>query len=116
MGFPYGASPITLYSPEFTLKPVKYVKAEYNNPRECGKLISFKTFKSELLPRATEDVAHSPTPSMVKIAADLNGEGKNALDAWLKWCSEKRIFFDQSTSQSIFFRSPIIIFFGKVYL
>ena len=26
-GSPYGASPITLYSPELTLKPVKYVSA-----------------------------------------------------------------------------------------
>jgi hypothetical protein len=27
-------------------------------------------------------VAHSPTPSTVRIAASSNGEGKNALAAW----------------------------------
>jgi hypothetical protein len=34
-------------------------------------------------------VAHSPTPSNVRIAADSNGEGKKALAAWLSWCSVK---------------------------
>ena len=43
----------------------------------------------ESLPRpsATEVVAHSPTPSIVSTAASSNGEGKNALAAWLRWCS-----------------------------
>ena len=34
-------------------------------------------------------VAHSPTPSSVITAADSNGDGKNALAAWLSWCSVK---------------------------
>ena len=29
-------------------------------------------------------VTHSPTPSIVRTAASLNGDGKNALAAWLK--------------------------------
>ncbi len=41
------------------------------------------------LPRPTPTllVAHSPTPSKVRIAALSNGDGKNALAAWLSWCS-----------------------------
>ena len=35
-------------------------------------------------------VAHSPTPSMVSTAASSNGDGKNALAAWLWWCSVNR--------------------------
>ena len=34
-------------------------------------------------------VAHSPTPSIVRMAAFSNGEGKNALAAWDSWCSVK---------------------------
>src|ERR1035441_4701026 len=37
-------------------------------------------------PIATDVVAHSPTPSIVSTTAFSNGEGKNALAAWLKWC------------------------------
>ena len=33
-GSPYGAKPMSLYSPELTLNPVKYVKAEYSSPSE----------------------------------------------------------------------------------
>ena len=41
------------------------------------------------LPRPTpiEAVAHSPTPSIVRMAASSNGEGKNALAACDSWCS-----------------------------
>ena len=35
-------------------------------------------------PIATVVVAHSPTPSAVKTNASLNGDGKNALAAWLR--------------------------------
>ena len=35
-GDPYGARPITLYSPEFTLKPKYWVNVEYNKPNEFG--------------------------------------------------------------------------------
>jgi hypothetical protein len=34
-------------------------------------------------------VAHSPTPSIVRIAASRKGDGKNALAAWDSWCSAK---------------------------
>ena len=34
-------------------------------------------------------VAHSPTPSSVRIAASSKGEGKNALAACDSWCSVK---------------------------
>ena len=37
-------------------------------------------------------VAHSPTPSAVNIIASSKGDGKKALAAWLKWCSENNIF------------------------
>ena len=40
-------------------------------------------------PNASDVVAHSPTPSIVSTAASSNGDGKNALAAWLRWCSEK---------------------------
>ena len=44
------------------------------------------------LPRPTPivAVAHSPTPSTVRIAASRNGEGKNALAACDSWCSAYR--------------------------
>jgi hypothetical protein len=35
-------------------------------------------------PMANDVVVHSPTPSMVNMAASSKGEGKNALAAWLK--------------------------------
>ena len=35
-------------------------------------------------PIASEVVAHSPTPSIVRMAARSKGEGKNALAAWLR--------------------------------
>ncbi len=74
-GSPYGARPITLYSPEFTLKPAKYVNAEYRRPSECGKRCSRSS--SSVWPRPTpiDEVAHSPTPSIVTTAASSNGDG-----------------------------------------
>src|SRR5215470_14385508 len=86
-GSPYGASPMSLYSPEFTRKPQYAVKAEYSRPIECG----YDSWRSSVtvLPRPTPMllVADSPTPSKVSTAADANGDGKNALAAWLTWCS-----------------------------
>ena len=78
---------MTLYSPEFTLKPVKYVKAEYKSPSESGHCSSFSSSKSLPRPTPSAAVAHSPTPSIVRMAASSNGEGKNALAAWDSWCS-----------------------------
>ena len=46
-----------------------------------------------LRPTPIELVAHSPTPSKVRIAADSNGDGKNALAAWLSWCSVNHMSF-----------------------
>ena len=60
------------------------MKAEYSNPKEFGKLISFLIESLFLEPIPTDVVAHSPTPSAVRTIADWNGEGKNALAAWLK--------------------------------
>jgi len=37
LGSPYGAMPITLYSPSFTSNPRNAVNAEYSRPSECGK-------------------------------------------------------------------------------
>ncbi len=74
-GSPYGASPMILYSPELTLKPVKYVNAEYSRPSECGKRSSLSSSISWPLPTPMDEVAHSPTPSMVTMAACSNGDG-----------------------------------------
>ena len=45
-----------------------------------------------LRPSAAEVVAHSPTPSKVSTSASSNGDGKNALAAWLTWCSANNSF------------------------
>jgi hypothetical protein len=42
-------------------------------------------------PRPVVAVAHSPTPSTVRIAASVKGEQKNALAAWDWWCSTNRM-------------------------
>src|SRR5947199_5183556 len=74
-GSPYGARPITLYSPEFTRKPVKYVKAEYSSPSECGNRCCFSISIDDPRPTPIDEVAHSPTPSMVRMAASSYGDG-----------------------------------------
>ena len=43
------------------------------------------------LPYPKLAVAHSPTPSSVRIAASSKGEGKKALAACDSWCSVKTI-------------------------
>ena len=60
-------------------------------------------------------VAHSPTPSAVRIAASRVGAVRNAAAAWDWWCSANRIFrpgtprrdamipFTQAFSPSVFF-------------
>jgi hypothetical protein len=57
------------------LNPVKCVNAEYSRPSECGKRSSRSISISEPRPTPIEDVAHSPTPSIVTIAACSNGDG-----------------------------------------
>jgi hypothetical protein len=37
-------------------------------------------------------VAHSPTPSAVRMAARRDGDVRNAAAAWASWCPVKRIF------------------------
>src|SRR4051812_8844657 len=75
LGSPYGARPIILYSPELTLKPVKYVNAEYKRPNEWGKRISRSSVSRLPSPKPDDAVAHSPTPSSVSTAARSNGDG-----------------------------------------
>src|SRR5436305_13459980 len=74
-GSPYGARPMTLYSPEFTRKPVKYVNAEYSRPTECGNRCCFNSSIVDPRPTPIDEVAHSPTPSIVRIAAFSKGDG-----------------------------------------
>jgi hypothetical protein len=58
-------------------------------------------------PRARLAVAHSPTPSSVRIAASSNGDGKNALAAWDSWCSVNTKRFAKA------FPSPLRISRGR---
>ena len=81
IGLPYGARPINLYSPEFTLNPRKYVKALYNKPTEWGKCNSLRNLMLLSTPIPIEAVLHSPTPSIVRIADSLYGDEKKALAA-----------------------------------
>ena len=62
-------------SPEKVVEDIKYVKAEYNKPNECGKFISFTIEILLPFPIDTVEVAHSPTPSRVRITASSKGEG-----------------------------------------
>ena len=78
------------------------MKAEYRNPSECGKWISLCTSRLLPFPIAADVVAHSPTPSMVSTTASSNGDGKNALAAWLRWCSLKSNFSFQPSRPSSF--------------
>ena len=83
--------PMTLYSPSLTSKPRKAVKALYSRPSECGKRISRS---SERRPVAAPKVAvaHSPTPSTVRIAASSKGEHRRRWRRASRWCSLNRIF------------------------
>ena len=45
------------------------------------KMYFFKILIWFFFPKSNVEVAHSPTPSSVKIKASSNGDGKNALDA-----------------------------------
>ena len=53
---------------------------------ELGKFISLSIVILFSSPIAILAVAHSPTPSTVKIAAFLNGEGKKAAAMCERWC------------------------------
>src|SRR5216684_621561 len=65
-------------------------------PSECGKCSSRKS-SSETFPASStepcpsESVAHSPTPSAVRMAARLVGAVRKAVAACDWWCSVKRI-------------------------
>jgi hypothetical protein len=67
------------------------VKAEYKRPRLWGKRISLKMVMSVPLPTAKLAVAHSPTPSTVRMAASSKGETRKQEAAWLMWCSAKKM-------------------------
>ena len=77
---------MTLYSSSLTAKPTDAVKVEYSMPRQCGNLISLSSVMSvrpsgRRSPCPTVSVAHSPTPSAVRIAARLVGAVRNAAAA-----------------------------------
>src|ERR1035437_7609241 len=91
-GWPYGAMPIPLYSPSFTSKPKKAVKALYSKPSEWGNSICLVKRISLPRPIPYVPVTHSPTPSTVRMAASSKGEQRNALAACERWCSEKSTF------------------------
>ena len=57
------------------------MKAEYNRPREWGNCRTWVNLILFALPVPNAAVAHSPTPSNVRMAASAKGEGKNALAA-----------------------------------
>ncbi len=65
------------------------MKALYRSPRLWGKRISLSIVTSVPLPTPKEAVAHSPTPSTVRMAASSKGEGRKHDAAWLMWCSAK---------------------------
>ncbi|OQC66002.1 MAG: hypothetical protein BWX47_02160 [candidate division Hyd24-12 bacterium ADurb.Bin004] len=100
LGSPYGAMPITLYSPSLTWKPRNAVKAEYRSPMECGNLCSLSSLiqlpqsaAREFLPTPDAVVVHSPTPSMVSSAVSSSWKGleKRALAACATWWSTNMI-------------------------
>ena len=63
---------VVLYRPDvFRLA----VNAEYSSPSECGKRSSWSISMPAPRPTPTDEVAHSPTPSIVTIAASSKGEG-----------------------------------------
>jgi len=65
LGSPYGASPMTLYSPEFTLEAGVVREGRIEETEEWGKCCSARIVT--LLPQPTpyDEVAFSPTPSIV---------------------------------------------------
>ena len=69
-------------------------------------------------PIARDVEAHSPTPSMVRTAASLKGDGKKAEAAWLRWCSEKKSFDFQSTllPKAILKKLVIVVFWNSLSL
>ena len=67
---------MTLYSAELTLKIKCNIKCEYRSPKECEiNLVS----QINIRPNSNTfvAVAHSPTPSMVRIA-DFQGDTKKS--------------------------------------
>ena len=76
-------------------------------PSEWGKWISLSILILFFWPTAIVVVAHSPTPSAVKIIASLNEDAKYALAAWLKWWLEKNILFLKSFEYLCFFNNLI---------
>ena len=50
-----------------------------------------KSVMSPPFPTPKDAVAHSPTPSTVRMAASSNGETRKHEAAWLMWCSANRI-------------------------
>ena len=55
------------------------MKAEYSNPKECGKFNSEEIFIFLSAPTPYEVVDHSPTPSIVKMQPLYKGKDKMQL-------------------------------------
>src|SRR5258706_3784455 len=88
---------MTLYSPSFTANPRYAVNVEYNMPSEWGYLTSRSSVMRAAPPDCrspwpTVRVAHSPTPSAVRIAARGVGAVRKAAAACAWWCPVNRIF------------------------
>jgi len=66
---------MSLYSPLFTLKPQKYVNRRVEEPDRMREPHLGDHVEALPRPRPTDDVAHSPTPSIVRIAASSYGDG-----------------------------------------
>ena len=73
---------MTLYSPSFTSKPRNAVNVEYNIPKRVRKVQLAQQSRCDdepssfFSPTPSESVAHSPTPSAVRMAARLAGAVK----------------------------------------
>ena len=73
------------------------MKVEYSMPSECGNRISRRSVISvrsfaRRSPCPTVSVAHSPTPSAVKIAARRVGAVRKAAAACDAWCPVNKTF------------------------
>ena len=80
---------MSLYSPLLHLESAIIGERRVEQAEGVGELRLAEQANPVAFADAIAAVAHSPTPSTVRIAASSNGLGKNALAAWLSWCSVK---------------------------
>ena len=81
-----------MYSPSFGLNPKKAVNVEYNIPNECGNFVASNVSQLFPFPCANTVVSHSPTPSILNIAASLYGEVKYEYPICESWCDVNLIW------------------------